>query len=297
VLILALFFLLFFVVWLIVDHVVPRLWQFTWWVSSSVARRTLKLKRVGAMHARIAPRIDRFSIYLPVVAIIAGGLVLAFVAGDAFADLAEMMHANSPQLRRIDTAVHDAAVYYRDTSSTTFFVAAAMTGSPTGLGVISLAVILAIALRHRYRAIYLAVTIAGGAILNLVLKSMFERQRPDLSAALRHAHGYSFPSGHAMGSTVVFGSLAYLIFRTKWPWRLRSFLMSLSIAAIIAVCASRIYLGVHWTSDIGAGISAGGLWVGATTTAYEVFRRVRRVREQRLAANETSLSAVRDEGA
>ncbi|HVR41558.1 MAG TPA: phosphatase PAP2 family protein, partial [Thermoanaerobaculia bacterium] len=95
---------------------------------------------------------------------------------------------------------------------------------------------------------------------------------PDLAQRLREAHGYSFPSGHAMGSTIVLGALAYLAFRVLVRWRWKSCALALGLTLILAISSSRIYLGVHWISDVGAGITAGLIWVISTTVAYEASR-------------------------
>lgn len=96
-----------------------------------------------------------------------------------------------------------------------------------------------------------------------------------------------------MGSTVVFGALAYLAFRTIHPWGWRAAALSLAGCAIAAISVSRIYLGVHWISDIAAGITAGTVWVIVTTLAYETFRRIRRVRALRAAAQLEATSSSR----
>jgi undecaprenyl-diphosphatase len=83
-----------------------------------------------------------------------------------------------------------------------------------------------------------------------------------------------------MGSTIAFGALAYLASRSIPQWRWKSAVIALAVTLILAVSASRIYLGVHWISDIAAGIAAGGVWVTTTTVAYEVLRRIRRLRAQ-----------------
>ncbi|HVG24125.1 MAG TPA: phosphatase PAP2 family protein, partial [Thermoanaerobaculia bacterium] len=93
--------------------------------------------------------------------------------------------------------------------------------------------------------------------------------------------GYSFPSGHAMGSTIVFGAFAYLAFRILTRWPARAAALSFCATTILAICASRIYLGVHWVSDVGAGIAAGLIWLAAATVAYEAMRRIRLVRALR----------------
>src|SRR5206468_9877807 len=138
-----------------------------------------------------------------------------------------------------------------------------------------------LAMKRRWRWLtYLAITCGGGVALNEWLKHYFARARPELAEALRQAHGYSFPSGHAMGSTMVFGALAYLATRVLPRWRWKAAAIALACTLILSVALSRVYLGVHWISDIAAGISAGALWVIVTTVAYEVLRRARALRTQ-----------------
>lgn len=231
--------------------------------------------------ARIANRAAAFRHrdYLPVIVIVAVGIAATMVAGDAFIDLAELVHAGSPELDHVDSEVHAWARTAHTDGSTTFFTAMTVIGNPVGLGLIVLPVAIALAMQKRWRWVaYLLVTTVVGGLLNLQLKAWFARARPDLAEALREAHGYSFPSGHAMGSTIVFGALAYLAFRALEHWRARAAALSLACTMIVAIAASRIYLGVHWISDVAAGIAAGTIWLAATTMAYETSRRVRRVR-------------------
>jgi len=171
--------------------------------------------------------------------------------------------------------------------ATVLFTSFTVLGSPLVIGAIVLLVAVLLFLRHRSRwAGYLLLTAGGGAALNEDLKYFFARQRPDLAVALRRASGYSFPSGHSMGSVVVFGAFAYLAWRAFTDWRLRSATFAFCFCCVIAIAASRIYLGVHWTTDVFAGISAGTLWVATTTCAYEAFRRIHRLREGCVTATE-----------
>ena len=231
----------------------------------------------------------RYRDYLPVFVIVALGIGATLVAGDAFEDLAELVHENSPKLRAIDARAHEWARYTRTTGSTRFFTTMTIIGTPVGLGILLAIVALLLAMRKRWRWIgYLAFTTGVGALLNIVLKSFFARARPELAEALRHASGYSFPSGHAMGSTIVFGTLAYLAMRILPSWRWRAAALAFAVSMILAIASSRIYLGVHWISDVGAGIAAGVIWVVATTVAYETFRRIRMVRALRQAREDKS---------
>jgi undecaprenyl-diphosphatase len=224
----------------------------------------------------------RYRDYVPVVIVLAAGLTVTLIAGDAFEDLADLVRSDSPALHRIDTDVHHWARYTRTQGSTLFFTTMTLIGTPLPLAIIVLAVAAYhIARGHRGRPTYLLITCGVGALLNLGLKSYFERARPDLAEALRHASGYSFPSGHAMGSTIVFLALAYVAIRTfpKWRWRAAS--LALAVSMILSIASSRIYLGVHWISDVAAGITAGLVWVVTTTIAYETFRRIRLIRSLR----------------
>lgn len=224
----------------------------------------------------------RYRDYLPVFVVLALGAAATSMAGDAFLDLAEAVHASSPDLHRVDSEVHAWATTARTDGSTTFFTAMTLIGTPVGLGILVAIVLAILAIRRRWRwAAYLLFTTAVGGLLNLQLKSWFERARPELAEALRDAHGYSFPSGHAMGAMITFGALSYLAFRTIHHWRWRATALALNCSMIAAIAASRIYLGVHWISDIGAGLAAGIIWLTATTVAYEAFRRIRLLRSLR----------------
>lgn len=226
----------------------------------------------------------RYRDYLPVIVLLAAGVAVTAAAGDAFLDLAEEVQANSPKLREIDTRVHTWARTTHTDGSTAFFTAMTLIGTPVGLAVLIATVTGALVLRRRFRwAVYLVFTTVVGGLLNLQLKAWFARARPDLAEALRGAHGYSFPSGHAMGSTIVFGALAYLAFRIVHRWRPRAAALAFAATMIVAISASRLYLGVHWISDVAAGIAAGAIWLLTTTVAYETFRRIRLVRALRAA--------------
>ena len=224
----------------------------------------------------------RYRDYVPVLVLAAAGIAVAAFAGDAFIDIAERVHADSPRLREIDRRIHDWAGMTRTDGSTMFFVAMAILGGPVVLGTIVGIVSALLLVKKRFRwAAYLYLTTGIGGLLNLALKSFFERARPELAEALRQASGYSFPSGHAMGSTIVLGALTYLALRTLPHWRWRAAALALACTLVVAISASRIYLGVHWISDVGAGIAAGLIWVLTATVAYETFRRIRMVRALR----------------
>lgn len=233
----------------------------------------------------------RYRDYLPVLVVLAAGIAATAFAGDAFMDIAESLQEESPVLHEIDAQTHAWARFTRSSGSTLFFTTLTLIGTPVGLGALVLIVCIYLAIRKRWRwAAYLIVTTTLGGLLNLQLKAFFARARPELAEALRDAHGYSFPSGHAMGSAVCFGALAYLALRTIPRWRYRAMAIAFAATMILSISASRIYLGVHWISDVGAGIAAGLIWVIAATVAYETLRRIRLVRALRKRSDQTTSS-------
>lgn len=239
------------------------------------------LERVLAKAAHFTANF-RYRDYLPVIVLLAAGIAATSFAGDAFLDLAESLQEESPRLHAVDRDVHDWATDIRTPLSTSFLTFLTLVGTPVGLGVLIVIAAVILGIRRRWRwAAYLIVTCGIGGLLNLQLKAYFARARPDLAEALRDAHGYSFPSGHAMGSTIVFGAFAYLAFRILTKWRPRAAALAFCCSMIVAISASRIYLGVHWISDVAAGIAAGAIWLFTATVAYEAFRRIRLVRALR----------------
>jgi membrane-associated phospholipid phosphatase len=263
------FALAFLVVWGLVYAAMPA----SRGIVSILARMVVRNARAARLLDTHGPRIRN---YWPVVALLVAGAALTAWAGDGFLDLAEMVHDRSVVLQETDQRVHDWFVTLRGSDATFFFTVMTDLGSPPGVAAISGVAAIALLITGRYRwVIYLAVTACGGGLLNLELKRYFARARPDIAEMLRLAHGYSFPSGHAMGSTVVFGALAYLATRVIPSWGGRAAAIALAIVLTLAVSLSRVYLGVHWMSDIVAGMTAGGMWVTTTTVAYEVVRRIR----------------------
>lgn len=224
----------------------------------------------------------RYRDYVPVFVVVAAGIAGTAIAGDAFLDIAERLQENSPRLHAFDAEAHALARDTRTPGATAFFTTLTLVGTPVGLGILILIAVIPLIAGGRWRwAAYLAITSGIGGLLNLLLKAFFERARPELVEALRGAHGYSFPSGHAMGSTIVLGALAYLAVRILPRWRYRAAALALACTLILAIALSRVYLGVHWISDIAAGIAAGLIWLATATVAYETFRRIRMVRALR----------------
>lgn len=113
--------------------------------------------------------------------------------------------------------------------------------------------------RYRYEAALFGLTFATGCWLNLLFKAIIARARPD-TAPLIHELFYSFPSGHSMNSLVFYGLLSYLVYHFTRNIRLTLIVSCLSSLLILLIGSSRIYLGVHYPSDVLAGYLAGAGW-------------------------------------
>jgi undecaprenyl-diphosphatase len=115
--------------------------------------------------------------------------------------------------------------------------------------------------------------VAGSAVLNHLLKVLFARPRPHFEHPLLVETSYSFPSGHAMESFVVYGMLAYFAVLALRSWESRVAAVFGAALLVVLIGFSRMYLGVHYLSDVLAGYAAGGVWLSALITGTETIRR------------------------
>jgi undecaprenyl-diphosphatase len=129
-------------------------------------------------------------------------------------------------------------------------------------------------LHHRLELILFIAAVDGSAVINQVLKSIFHRVRPNLHRLI-DVSGYSFPSGHAMNAFTVYVIISFLLWR-HIPSKLgRSILIFLSILMILAIGISRIYLGVHYPSDIIGGYFASGFWLAIAIWVFQFYKEKR----------------------
>lgn len=150
-------------------------------------------------------------------------------------------------------------------------------GSVTVLGlVILLAFALLASLRRWSEGLLLVVGAVSGVTISQGLKQLFGRERPEMAFRAVEAVNASFPSGHAMLSAVVFLTLGVLAARFAERRRIKVLAMSAAVLLSLLVGASRVYLGVHWASDVLAGWCVGAAWAMACwLVAYLARRRIR----------------------
>ena len=157
---------------------------------------------------------------------------------------------------------------------TTFFLIVTALGSIGAI--VLLGVVVAAVLAWGRRWVYLGswlAAVAGSAVLNRLLKGLFERPRRHFEHPLLVETSYSFPSGHAMESFVVYGMLAYFAVLALRSWESRVAVVFGAALLVVLIGFSRMYLGVHYFSDVLAGYAAGGVWLSALITGAETIRR------------------------
>lgn len=201
-----------------------------------------------------------------------GGLAVAALAMWGFATIAQEVWEK--ETYAFDTSI---LLYLRslhDPLRDRVMLAFTFFGEPNLL--LALSVSLGIILwvrKHRSEATTIAVTGAGALGLNILLKQLFARARPQLWERTVDVKFYSFPSGHAMISMVIYGLLGYLL-GSRFP-KQRWWIYSLTVILVAVIGLSRLYLGVHWPTDIIAGYTAGLVWLIACIYSLEVWKQFR----------------------
>ena len=134
-------------------------------------------------------------------------------------------------------------------------------GSPAVLTLVTAAALGFLALKRQWKAaLFILASICGGTAVSFALKDLVQRPRPDFVAAVAQTQTYSFPSGHAFLSAVTFLTLGTLLARVQRQVEVKIYLLSVAIAITVLVGISRVYIGVHWPTDVLAGWSAGAAW-------------------------------------
>lgn len=114
--------------------------------------------------------------------------------------------------------------------------------------------------RKRRAALAVGIAVVGGLLISTFVKMGIDRARPDLVPHGSFVSTASFPSGHSMMAAVVYLTLAVMLGRLRPRWRVKVFLMSAAIFVVVLVGISRVYLGVHWPTDVLAGWTVGSAW-------------------------------------
>jgi len=200
------------------------------------------------------------------------GALLAIAGTYAFAKLAELVREGYTQ------AFDEAVLRWMERHQTEWLERLMVEVTMLGTWIVVLSIVSVAALflwltRHQYSAMLLLLATAGGIGLNNILKLGFARPRPQVFEWGTHVSSSSFPSGHAMSSTVVYFTVAYLAARLQKTHLARVATLAVAAVIVAAICFSRLYLGVHYPSDVVAGVLIGLAWAAFCMATLEAIQR------------------------
>ncbi|WP_324193376.1 phosphatase PAP2 family protein [Nocardia otitidiscaviarum] len=200
------------------------------------------------------------------------GIAVMLLLGAVFSGLtAVVMRAAGPT--DVDTALHDWAVDFRSDGMTLAARVITTCGDTLTMALLATAVCVGFAWRRWWEsAVLVGVAALGAAVLVAVGKRLVGRERPPLNGRLATESSLSYPSGHSLGSFVVIGVVVVALLPHVRGWA-RLALPALAVALVPAIGLSRVYLGVHWPTDVLAGWILGALWLTCCCT-FGVGRRV-----------------------
>lgn len=235
-------------------------------LAASAAGWWLLLRRAPRPQTRGGNSARRF----PAPRLALGGAIIVFGSG-VFVALADQLGAAGP-LTRADQALTQALQTSVPHAALQVFAALTHLGDTATLSVLCIVIALTLVARgQRGLALGWVVALAGNGLLNRILKQGFGRLRPLDQAGPVWENGFSFPSGHSSGAVVTCGMLAYIALRLlPRRWHLPALLVALTLA--FTVGASRIFLRVHFASDVIAGFASGTAWLALCMTGMELLR-------------------------
>ena len=180
---------------------------------------------------------------------------------------------NGDQIIRFDRAIISFAQGLENPVLTSIMKFFTFLGSGESIKVLAFvtAIILFFFLKHRSELLLFLVVLVGSPIIWRSLKELFQRARPDLHRLIEIG-GYSFPSGHATNAMTLYGILTFLLWRHIPTRSGRTVLLVLSSIIIFLIGFSRIYLGVHYPSDVIAGYMIGGFWLALAIWVYQFIK-------------------------
>jgi membrane-associated phospholipid phosphatase len=225
--------------------------------------RLPRLSRIRAAAKTVAERLGpRLGLGLGAAAVV--GLLLIGLGGEV----------GEGETQAFDDAIRSAVQFVASPSATRLFRTMTDLGSGWLLTPATILCAFGFLLRKRIRgAILLSVTMLGVAVLDHGLKLAFARARPEPFFGVPVPPSYSFPSGHALGAFCFYGALAALLAVRVRSLPLRVVIWTAAALVILAVGFSRVYLGVHYATDVVAGFGVGFVWVLTVASADRMLRR------------------------
>jgi len=230
---------------------------------------------IGKLRTFLREKLHQYDVTLPYIITVVIALIVVVGGINLFVELTETL--KSDLLADYDQRITEFVISHRTPALTKYFIFVTHVGDIYGYAVVlGVFTVLSIVVYKRWKyAVQIVLVLALSAISNLILKRFVDRARPGIEHMVS-VETLSYPSGHAMSAMAFYGFLMYLFYRFKISVFLKVPIIILLGMLILSIGISRIYLGVHFPSDIAGGYIAGFIWVIFCILIFdliEVFRR------------------------
>jgi len=213
------------------------------------------------------------------------GLLVAALGTWIFEEVADNVTAGATQSFDVSVIRWMGAHHSKTLDAVMVEVTALGTGTVVMM-IVAVAGLFLVLTQHKYSAILLLVSTFGGLVLNGILKLGFNRPRPSIFLPEVNTVSSSFPSGHAMSAAIVYGTVAYLaarLHRRRWA---RVLVMTAAFIVIVLISVSRLYLGVHYPSDVVGGVAIGLAWAAFCMATLEAIQKFAARRDPKILQEE-----------
>ena len=220
-------------------------------------------------------KFHQYNVHLPYIITVSVALILVVGGINLFIELTETL--KTEVLANYDQQITDYVISYRSPGLTNYFIFVTHVGDIYGYLVVMIASILLsiLVFKHWKYVVQITTVLLLSSISNLILKRFIDRARPGIEH-LVSVETLSYPSGHAMSAMAFYGFIIYLFYRFKMNIFIKIGAILFLVLLILSIGISRIYLGVHFPSDIAGGFIAGFIWVIFCILLFdliEVFRK------------------------
>lgn len=200
------------------------------------------------------------------------GAIAVLVAVVVFGNIAEDLVTSSSMVK-FDLQVSTWFYAHSTPALTRFFVLVTTLHDTVGMLILTMLLCAFLARKEAWDWVWrVALSVPLGMLLNVVLKNIFHRARPSFEHSLLTLATYSFPSGHAAAATLFYGVMGAYLVSVSRKWQ-RVLIVSMAVGMVALVGLSRIYLGVHYLSDVAAAIASSTGWLAITFTAVATWRK------------------------
>lgn len=220
-------------------------------------------------------KFHQYNANLPYVLTVLAALIIVIVGINLFIELTDTLKTET--LATYDQNITNYIISYRSPALTNYFIFVTNIGDVYGyLIVIVCTLLISILKFKRWKFVaQITIVLALSAVSNMILKRFIDRARPGIEH-LVSVETLSYPSGHAMSAMAFYGFVIYLFYRFKMNLFLKWVVMLIFLLLILSIGISRIYLGVHYPSDIAGGFIAGFIWVVFCVLLFDLIELFRR---------------------